>query len=384
MIGVNPLCMVGLFRGDGMHESVSSRQAACQRIATDRALHAVKCMPRRPTANRPLEYHRVFGSNTPAQFMRIPHLAFALAALIATGAASAQAPLKLIVGFPPGATSDTMTRAIAEGMRPNFDRAIVVENRPGGGGLAAAKLVKAAPPDGNTLLMTPFGTMVQPHSVKAADFNPLTDFTPITQISTFDIAFAVGPGVPAQTLKDYVALVKADPKRGDFASAAAGSLPHFFALMFARAAGIEMTHIPYKGTAPAITAVIGGEVSLLSTTSADIASQVKSGRVRALAVSSARRSPVLPDVPTLRESGYAIEGSAWYAFVAPPGMPADMVKKLNAAFVAAIRSPATAERMHAMGVEPTGTTPEALAAILKADYERWGVVIKASGFRADD
>ena len=311
------------------------------------------------------------------------HLA-ALATLVLAGASFAQTPLKLVVGFPPGATSDTMTRAIAEGMRGNFDRPIVVENRPGGGGLAAAKLVKAAPADGNTLLMTPLGTMLQPHSVKAADFNPLTDFVPITQISTFDIAFAVGSEVPARTLQEYVALVKKDPRRGDFASAAAGSLPHFFALMFAKSAGIEMTHIPYKGTAPAITATIGGEINLLSTTSADIANQVKAGKLRALAVSSAKRSPVLPEVPTLRESGYAIEGSAWYAFVAPPGMPADTVKKLNAAIVAAIKAPATAERMRTMGLETTGTTPEAFAATLKADYERWGVVIKASGFRADD
>lgn len=302
----------------------------------------------------------------------------------ASASACAQAPLRLVVGFPPGATSDTMTRVIAEGMRSGFDRPIVVENRPGGGGLAAAKLVRAAPPDGNTLMMTPFGTLVQPHSVKAADFNSVTDFTPVTQISTFDIAFAVGPTVPARTLQAYVALVKADTKRGDFASAAAGSLPHFFALMFAKAAGIEMTHIPYKGTAPAITATIAGEVGLLSTTAADIASQVKAGKLHALAVSSGKRSAVLPEVPTLREAGYAIEGSAWYAFVGPAGMPADVVKRLNGAIVAAIKSPAIAERMRAMGVEPTGTTPEALAAILKADYERWGAVIKASGFRADD
>ncbi|MBL8379579.1 MAG: tripartite tricarboxylate transporter substrate binding protein [Burkholderiales bacterium] len=311
-------------------------------------------------------------------------LAAALFAAALPAVVAAQAPLKLIVGFPPGATSDTMTRALAEGMRAGFDRPIVVENRPGGGGLAAAKLVKAAPPDGTTLLMTPFGTMLQPHSVKAADFNPLTDFTPITQISTFDIAFALGPNVPASTLRDYVALVKKEPRRGDFASAAAGSLPHFFTLMFAKYAGIEMTHIPYKGTAPAVTATIGGEVNLLSTTSADISNQVKAGKLRAIAVSSARRSPVLPDVPTLREQGYNIEGGAWYAMVGPPGMAPDLVRRLNAAIVAAIKAPATAERMRNMGVEPTGTTPEAFAALFKADYERWGAVIKASGFKADD
>ena len=307
-----------------------------------------------------------------------------LPGLLLGQATFAQAPLKLIVGFPPGATSDTMTRAIAEGMRAHLDRPVIVENRPGGGGLAAALYVKAAPPDGNTLLMSPFGTMLQPHSVRAAAFNPLTDFAPVTQASTFDIAFAVGPGVPANSLQEYVALVKKDPKRGDFASAAAGSLPHFFALMFAKSAGIELNHIPYKGTAPAITATLGGEISLLSTTSADIGGQVKAGKLRALAVSSTRRSPVLPDTPTLRELGYNIEGSAWYGFLAPAATPADTVRRLNAALVAAIRSPATAERMRNMGVDPTGTTPEAFAATLKADYERWGAVIKASGFKADE
>ena len=305
-------------------------------------------------------------------------------ATLAGGVAHAQTPLRLIVGFPPGATSDTMTRAIAEGMRAGFERPVIVENRAGGGGLAAALFVKAAAPDGNTLLMSPFGTMLQPHSVKAAQFNPLTDFAPVTQAATFDIAFAIGPGVPAASLQEFVALVKKDPRRGDFASAAAGSLPHFFALMFAKSAGIEMTHIPYKGTAPAITAAIAGEVSLLSTTSADIGAQVKAGRLRALAVSSAQRSPVLPETPTLKEAGYNIEGSAWYGFFAPAATPADTVKKLHTALTASIRDAATAGRMRSMGVQPTGTTPEGLGAILKNDYERWGAVIKASGFKADE
>lgn len=316
--------------------------------------------------------------------MKILRTLLVLAALVGPHAAAAQTPLKLIVGFPPGATADTMTRAIAEGLRPLLGRPVVVENRPGGGGLAAALFVKSAPPDGNTLLMSPLGTMLQPHSVRAALFNPLTDFAPVTQASTFDIAFAVGAALPVKSIQEYVALVRQEPRRGDFASAAAGSLPHFFALMFAKHAGIELTHIPYKGTAPAVTATIAGEVGLLSTTSADIGAQVKGGRLRALAVSSARRSPALPDTPTLKELGYNIEGSAWYAFLAPATTPADVIKPLNTALVAAIKAPATAERMRNMGVDPTGTTPEALAAILKTDYERWGAVIKASGFKADD
>ena len=309
---------------------------------------------------------------------------FAILFTLAMQAAVAQTPLRLIVGFPPGATSDTMTRAIADGMRANFDRPVIVENRPGGGGLAAALFVKAAPPDGNTLLMSPFGTMLQPHSIRAAAFNPLTDFAPVTQLATFDIAFAVGPNVPAASLQEYVALVKKEPKRGDFASAAAGSLPHFFALMFAKSAGIEMLHIPYKGTAPAITATLAGEVSLLSTTSADIGAQVKAGRLRALAVSSSKRSPVLPDTPTLRELGHNIEGSAWYGLLAPAQTPPEVLNRLNAAFVAAIKSAPVAERLRALGVEPTGTSASEFASILKNDYDRWGAVIRASGFKADE
>ena len=308
----------------------------------------------------------------------------ALAMATTASQAPAQTPLRLVVGFPPGATSDTMTRAIAEGMRPHFDRAIVVENRPGGGGLAALLFVKSQPADGNMLLMSPLGTMLQPHSVKAAQFNPVTDFTTITQASTFDIAFAVGSAVPAKSMQEYVALVKKEPRRGDFASAAAGSLPNFFALMFARTAGIEMTHIPYKGTAPAITATLGGEVNLLSTTAPDISNQVKGGKLRALAVSSAKRSLLLPDTPTFKELGYNIEGSAWYGLLAPAKTPPEVIKKLHTAWVAAIKSPVVAERMRLMGVEPTGTSPEEFGAILKADYERWGTVIRASGFKADD
>ena len=309
---------------------------------------------------------------------------FGLLLALATPFVSAQTPLRIIVGFPPGATSDTMTRAIAEGMRATFDRPIIIENRAGGGGLAGALFVKAAPPDGNTLLMSPLGTMLQPHSIRAAAFNPLTDFVPVTQISTFDIAFATGMNVPVATLQEYVALVKKEPKRGDFASAAAGSLPHFFALMFAKSAGIELLHIPYKGTAPAITATLAGEVSLLSTTSADIGAQVKSGKLRALAVSSAKRSPVLPDTPTLRELGYNIEGSAWYGLLAPAKTPPDVVARLNAAFTTAIKTPAVAERLRALGVEPTGTSAADFSAILKSDYERWGAVIRASGFKSDE
>lgn len=310
--------------------------------------------------------------------------AVAIPVAIAASAAQAQTPLRLVVGFPPGATSDTMTRAIAEGMRPHIDRPVVVENRPGGGGLAALLFVKSQPADGNTLLMSPLGTMLQPHSVKAAQFNPVTDLTAVTQASTFDIAFAVGSAVPVNSMQEYVALVKKEPRRGDFASAAAGSLPHFFALMFARTAGIEMTHIPYKGTAPAITAAIGGEISLLSTTAPDISNQVKGGKLRALAVSSGKRSPLLPDTPTFRELGYNIEGSAWYGFFAPARLPADALKRLNAAIVAAIRSPATAERMRSMGVDPTGNEAAEFASQVKNDFDRWGAVIKASGFRSED
>jgi tripartite-type tricarboxylate transporter receptor subunit TctC len=188
--------------------------------------------------------------------------------------------------------------------------------------------------------------------------------------------------VPAKTLAEYVAWVKTDPQKNSFyGSAAPGSIPHFFGVMFGRAAGLPMTHVPYKGTAAAMQAIASNEISAISTVAADIRTLVQSDRARLLAVAGDQRDPAFPNVPTFKELGYDLVAKPWYALFAPAGTPPAVLEKLSAAAVAAVNDPALNKRLVEMGLEPTGYGPDKLAAILKADHERWGEVIRASGFK---
>jgi tripartite-type tricarboxylate transporter receptor subunit TctC len=260
-----------------------------------------------------------------------------------------------------------------------------VENRVGAAGRLAAEFVKGQPGDGMTLLMTPVANMaIMPHSHKGLRYDPFGDFAPVSHVANFQIAFAVGPAVPSQSLRDYVALVKKDPKAGNYASAAAGSIPHFLGVMFARTAGIELTHVPYKGTAPALTDLVGGQIAAAVMTVPDIAQLQRAGKVRALAVAGAKRSAALPDVPTFKEQGYDLEGSGWYAVFAPAATPKETVDRLSRLVAQAAQSPEVRAFIEKGGMEATGTTPAELAAMLKADHDRWGPVIKASGFTSAD
>jgi tripartite-type tricarboxylate transporter receptor subunit TctC len=314
--------------------------------------------------------------------IRVCILAAALA--VASPPAAAQdGAVRIVVGFPAGATLDVMTRVIAEQMRATLGRPVIVENRPGAGGRIGNEVVKAAAPDGMTLLMTPLATMsMYPHSFAGQlRYDPFTDFAPVAHASSFQLGIGVGAGVPAASLAEYVALVKKDPKAGFYASAAAGSMPHFLGVMFARTAGIEMTHVPYKGTAPALQAVLAGEISAVSTVVADIATLVKSGKARLLATAGVKRDPQFPDVPTFKEAGYDMEGEGWYGLFAPAMTPQSTVERVAAATIGAVRDAATRAKLENMGLQPTGLGPAELAAIMKADYDKWGPVIRASGFK---
>jgi tripartite-type tricarboxylate transporter receptor subunit TctC len=297
-----------------------------------------------------------------------------------------EGPVRIFVGFPAGATLDIMTRLVAEDMRRGLSRPVIVENRTGAGGRIANETVKAATADGTALLMTPVATMaIFPHSFAGSlRYDPLRDFAPVAHMSSFQLGFGVNAALPARTLAEYVALVKKDPKAGYYASAAPGSIPHFLGVMLARAAGLEMTHVPYKGTAPAMQAIAAGEIAAISTVVADIGTLVKSGKARLLATAGAKRSAAFPDVPTFKESGINVEGEGWYAMFAPAGTPQASIDRLSAAALAAARNPETRKRLEGMGLEPTGLGPAELARILKADYDKWGPVIRASGFKAAD
>jgi tripartite-type tricarboxylate transporter receptor subunit TctC len=304
--------------------------------------------------------------------------------LLALPAAAQDKTVKFIVGFPAGASLDTMTRLVADRMRVSLGQPVVVENRPGAAGQIAMSAVKSAAPDGLTLVMTPLVTVVTaPHIYANLPYNAFADFAPVSHAANFLFGFAIGPAVPANSLADFVALVKKDVKYGNYASAGTGSLPHFFSLLFADTAGIKMNHIGYKGTAPAMTDLLGGQISAFMGTVSDIAGQHKAGKVRVLATSGAKRARELPDVPTFRELGFNIEGGGWYAAYAPAKTPKDVVDRLAGAINAAIQAPEVREKLEGLGMEPTGLGPAELGRIHKADYDKWGPVIKASGFKPE-
>jgi tripartite-type tricarboxylate transporter receptor subunit TctC len=289
-----------------------------------------------------------------------------------------------VLGYPAGASSDTITRLIADKMRVSLDRSVVVENKPGANGIVANLAVKTAAPDGSTLLMTPLATMVAfPHSYAKLDYDPFKDYVPVAQVAQFQIAFCVGADVPAKTLAEYVALAKNDGRYANFASAAAGSLPHFFGLLFAKTAGLDLTHVPYKGTAQVLQALIAGEIPAAVLPIADLGTLAQSGKAHILATAGARRAPQYPDVPTFKESGYDIEGAAWYALFAPAGTPRAVVDKIAAAAIDAVHQPDLRQKIQPLGLETTGYGPDDLAKIMKADDAKWGPIIRASGFKAD-
>ena len=305
--------------------------------------------------------------------------------IAAAGAARADdRPLRIVVGFPPGAGIDTIARLIADKMHTSLGRPVIVENKPGAAGMIANTTVKAAAPDGNTLLMTPLANMVFfPHSYARLDYDAFKDYAPVAHVASFPLAFGVGPSVPAKTLAEYVAFARKGGANANFTAASLGSLPHFFGLMFARTAGIELTYIPYKGTAQALPALMAGEIPAAVLTLNDLGTAVQSGKARILAVSGAKRSPQYPDVPTFKESGYDLEGLGWYALYAPAGTSKELVEGLARAAIDAIRQPDVRQRLEPRGLDVTGLGPAELAAIQRADYDKWGPVIRASGFKAE-
>jgi len=309
-------------------------------------------------------------------------LALLLALALALPAAAQEGTIKILVGFPAGAGLDTMTRMIAEKMRVSLGQPVVVENRPGAAGQIAMNAVKAAAPDGTTLVMTPLVTVVTaPHVFPKLQYDAFADFAPVAHAADFLFAFVVGPATPAKDLREYVALVKQDAKYGNYASAATGSLPHFFSLLFAEKAGLKMNHIGYKGTAAALTDLLGGQIASFMGTVSDIAPQHKAGKLRAVATSGAQRSRHLPDVPTFKELGYNIEGAGWYAAYAPAKTPPAVIDRLSKAIIAALKESDLREKLDNFGMEPTGLGPAELARIHRRDYDQWGPVIKASGFK---
>lgn len=310
-------------------------------------------------------------------------IAAAAVALISAAPASAQSnePLKIIFPYAAGGSGDGLARLMAEHLRTSLNQPVIVENRTGAQGRIGVQAVKSAAPDGNTMLLTPIAPVsIYQLVYKALGYDPVKDLAPVAQVATFDFALAVGPQVPSKSLKELVEWLKANPNQGSYGTPAAGTLPHFFAVSFARAAGLDLRHVSYRGSAAAMTDLIGGQIPIIVTTTSDVLENHKGGKIRVLATSAPARSPFLPDIPTFKEAGYNIQGSGWYGFFAPAGTPAAAIERLNKGLVGAVQKKEVQDRLLAFGLQPTGTTAAELGRIQVEDSKMWEPAVKASGF----
>jgi tripartite-type tricarboxylate transporter receptor subunit TctC len=293
-------------------------------------------------------------------------------------------PIRIIFPFAAGGSGDALSRLIAEKMRTELNRPVIVENRTGAGGRLGVQAVKNAAPDGSTLLLVPIAPVaVYQHVYKNLEYDPMIDLMPVAQVGTFDFGIAVGSKVPAKTLKELVDWAKANAKEANYGTPAAGTLPHFLGALFGERAGLDFRHIAYKGSAAALTDLIGGQIPIVVTTTSDLLEMHKGGRLRVLATSDAQRSQFLPDIPTFKEAGYDLQATGWYAIFAPAKTPPDMIERLNKAIVNAVKSPDVRERLLGFALEPTGTSAAELGAIMKRDSAFWAPAVKASGFTPD-
>ncbi len=295
--------------------------------------------------------------------------------------------LRIITGFAPGGTSDTICRRVASQMAGTYARTAVVDNRTGAGGQIAIQYVKAAAPDGTTLLQTPTSMMtIYPHIYRKLPYDPQTDLSPVTLGCQFDFGFAVGPAVPAsvKNIADFLTWVKADPQRGNFGSPAAGSTPHFLGALVGKSAGIDLKHVAYRGTQPAMLDLLGGNISAVSGPIGDIMQHLPTGKVRFLATSGSRRSRFAPDVPTFTEQGLKnMAHSEWFAFYLPAKASPETVARMNAALTTALAQKEVVDGLATFGLEAMSSTPSELAELIKRDTAKWGPIVKEVGFTAD-
>jgi tripartite-type tricarboxylate transporter receptor subunit TctC len=303
-------------------------------------------------------------------------------------AAQAQASLdmaKILVGFPPGGTTDALSRRVADKLRGSYASNVIVENKPGAGAQIAISALKAAPADGSTLLLTPSSMLsVYPFTYSKLPYT-LDDLAPVSVACFFSHGFGVGPAVPAsvKTIKDFVAWAKANPDRANFASPAAGSIPHLTAALFNKLSKADLQHVPYKGSAPGIQDLLGGQVSSMCSPVGDYLPHLKSGRLRLLATSGPQRSPFTPDVPTFKEQGIDISVREWYGFFLPAKASPEVRRRAAAYLQPALASKDLIDSMAQVGMEVQSSTPDQLAAWLKADADQWRGIVKEIGFSAD-
>ncbi len=307
---------------------------------------------------------------------------------IAAGAAHGawpEKPIRLVVGFPPGGPVDTHARILSEKLQPILGQSIVLDYKAGAAGNIGSDNVAKSAPDGYTLLIANTGQMAINNSLyPKLPYSMPKDFAPVARTALIPLVMVVNNNVPAKNLKDFIAYAKANPGKLNFASGGNGGISHLMPEMFKQASGTFIVHIPYKGSAPALTDVMGGQAQMMADSIPLFTQYIKGGKVRALAVTSGKRSPALPDVPTMEESGLkGFEVVGFYGVLAPAGTPKDVVEKLSAALRTVLADPDTKAKLEAQGAEPAWQSPDAFAATIVSEQKRWGQAVKASGAKID-
>ncbi|MET1115040.1 MAG: tripartite tricarboxylate transporter substrate binding protein [Comamonas sp.] len=308
--------------------------------------------------------------------------------LVAAGAASAaypDKPITLIVPWAPGGSTDILARALGERLSKSLGQTVIVDNRAGASGNIGSNLVAKAKPDGYTLLVGSMSThAMNPALMASMPFKGVEDFTPIAQLANVINTMVVSNSVPANNLKEFIAYAKANPGKLNYASAGQGSTNHLSAVLFEKAAGITMVHVPYKGGAPAVVDTVADQTQVLFSAGTQTLPHVKTGKLKLLAVTEAKRSALMPDgVPTVGETLPGYELGVWYGLFGPANMPKSLVDQLNAAANAAMADPAVKTRMDSLGVEVVKTTPAQFASVLKSDADRYGKIIRELGIKGE-
>jgi tripartite-type tricarboxylate transporter receptor subunit TctC len=312
-----------------------------------------------------------------------------VAILLSSGAASAETwpakPVRIIVPFAPGGTSDTLGRLVAQKLGEALKQTFIVENRPGAGGVTGSDFVAKSAPDGYTLVVSGVAShAIAPALSKKFPYHPVRDFTHIALFGGPPNVLAVNLDVPARDLKEFIAYAKSQQGKVNYGSPGNGTMGHLFAEYIKTTLGIEMTHIPYKGAAPAVSDLMAGHIPVVSTTLTTAAGQIRAGKARAIAVSSKSRVPDFPDVPTFEELGYPDATAViWFALSGPAGMPQDIVQRLNGEVRRILQLPEVRQRLRPEGIEPGNLDPQAFTGFVKAEVKRWKPVVKSSGAQVD-
>ncbi|MET0164953.1 MAG: tripartite tricarboxylate transporter substrate binding protein [Vicinamibacterales bacterium] len=320
-----------------------------------------------------------------SHFLRVAALTFAAAMMggavsIVHAQTYPDKPIRIIVPYTPGGFNDTLARTVGQKLQEAWGQPVIVDNRPGGGTLIGTEMAAKAAPDGYTLYMVPFAFAVNPSLYKKLPYDSLKDFAPITLAASTPNLLVVNPALTVNSVKEVIALAKSKPGKLNYASTGNGSSNHLSMEKFKMMAGVDITHIPYKGSGPAVTDLMGGQVDLMFDNIPNVLPHVKSGKLKMIAVTSPNRSPHVPDVPTVSESGVpGYEVSVWFGIAAPGGTPKPIITKLNAEIVKILNMPDVKQKFAAQGVDVIGSTPERFAVYIKEQMEEWGKVVKAAG-----